>query len=177
MCGAGSSFLSLLPGKGFFADQACTLGRLLTGRLAEPIRTSRSFLSARLRGIKSSAQADIVRQLRTSRASDVTQTKGLAEQRAATPGLISGRVRQSIISAARALFAEKGYSGATVDEIVVKMLWGGGRRGLWHSRRSVQRHQWSAPCRNLLMRAGPSPPSSRIARSSPQSRSLNRNGW
>ena len=59
----------------------------------------------------------------------------------------------------------------------VKMLWGGGRRGLWHSRRSVQRHQWSAPCRNLLMRAGPSPPSSRIARSSPQSRWLNRNGW
>jgi hypothetical protein len=38
----------------------------------------------------------------------------------------------------------------------VKMLWGGGRRGLWHSRRSVQRHQWSAPCRNVLMRAGPS---------------------
>src|SRR6516225_11284832 len=28
----------------------------------------------------------------------------------------------------------------------VKMLWGGGRRGLWDSRRSVQRHQWSAPC-------------------------------
>jgi hypothetical protein len=52
-------------------------------------------------------------------------------------------------------------------------LWGlrcygaGGRRGLWHSRRSVQQHQWSAPCRNLLMRAGPSPPSSRIALSSP----------
>jgi hypothetical protein len=38
----------------------------------------------------------------------------------------------------------------------VKMLWGGRRRGLWYSRRSVQRHQWSAPCRNLLMRAGPS---------------------
>ena len=48
----------------------------------------------------------------------------------------------------------------------IKMLWGGGRRGLWHSRRSVQRHQWSAPCRNLLMRAGPSPPSSRIGSTS-----------
>jgi len=50
----------------------------------------------------------------------VTQTKGQAEQRGSTAGLISGPVRQSIIGAARALFAEKGYSGATVDEIAVK---------------------------------------------------------
>ena len=71
---------------------------------------------------------------------------------------------------------DRAYRAGRCDHWV-KMLWGGGRRGLWHSRRSVQRHQWSAPCRNLLMRAGPSPPSSRIARSSPQSRSLNRNGW
>jgi AcrR family transcriptional regulator len=49
----------------------------------------------------------------------VTQTKGLVEQRA-VPRRISGPVRQKIIAAARALFAEKGYSGATVDEIVVK---------------------------------------------------------
>jgi AcrR family transcriptional regulator len=62
----------------------------------------------------------MVRRLRTSRASDVTATKGLAEQHAATSGLASGRVRQNIIGAARALFAEKGYSSATVDEIVVK---------------------------------------------------------
>ena len=66
---------------------------------------------------------------------------------------------------------------AARSKLWIKMLWGGGRRGLWHSRRSVQRHQWSAPCRNLLMRAGPSPPSSRIARSSPQPRWPNRNGW
>jgi len=66
------------------------------------------------------AQACIVRRLWTSRASDVTETKGLAEQRATTAGLIRGPVRQNIIGAARALFAEKGYSGATVDEIVVK---------------------------------------------------------
>jgi AcrR family transcriptional regulator len=50
----------------------------------------------------------------------VTQTKGLAEQLGSTAGLISGPVRQNIIGAARALFAERGYSGATVDEIVVK---------------------------------------------------------
>ena len=50
----------------------------------------------------------------------MTQTKGQAEQRGSTAGLISGPVRQSIIGAARALFAEKGYSGATVDEIAVK---------------------------------------------------------
>jgi AcrR family transcriptional regulator len=46
--------------------------------------------------------------------------KGLAEQRAAIPGRISGSVRRNVIGAARALFAEKGYNGATVDEIVVK---------------------------------------------------------
>jgi AcrR family transcriptional regulator len=57
--------------------------------------------------------------LRTSRASAVTQTKGLAEQRT-IPRRISGAVRQKIIAAARALFAEKGYSGAKVDEIIVK---------------------------------------------------------
>jgi AcrR family transcriptional regulator len=50
----------------------------------------------------------------------VTQTKGQAEQRGSTAGLTSGPVRRSIIGAARALFAEKGYSGASVDEIVVK---------------------------------------------------------
>jgi AcrR family transcriptional regulator len=50
----------------------------------------------------------------------VTQTKGLAEQRAAAARPISGRVRQNIIGAARALFAEKGYSGSTVDEIAMK---------------------------------------------------------
>src|SRR6516164_5476826 len=61
----------------------------------------------------------VVRRLRTSRASDVTQTKGLAEQRAASARPI-GPVRQNIIGAARALFAEKGYSGTTVDEIVAK---------------------------------------------------------
>jgi AcrR family transcriptional regulator len=68
----------------------------------------------------SSAQADIVRQLRTSWAFDVVQTKGLAEQRAATARPISGPVRQNIIGAARALFAQKGYSGTAVDEIAVK---------------------------------------------------------
>ena len=62
----------------------------------------------------------VVRRLRTSRASDVTQTKGLAEQRAASARPIGGPVRQNIIGAARALFAEKGYSGTTVDEIVAK---------------------------------------------------------
>jgi AcrR family transcriptional regulator len=66
------------------------------------------------------AQACIVRRLWTSRASDVTETKRLAEQRATTAGPIRAPVRQNIIGAARALFAEKGYSGATVDEIVVK---------------------------------------------------------
>ena len=50
----------------------------------------------------------------------MTQTKGLAEQRAATARPISGPVRQNIIGAARALFAEKGYSGTAVDEIAVK---------------------------------------------------------
>jgi AcrR family transcriptional regulator len=50
----------------------------------------------------------------------VTQAKGLAEQSTKASRLVSGRVRQSIISAARALFAEKGYSGATVDEIIIK---------------------------------------------------------
>src|SRR5215471_20203055 len=50
----------------------------------------------------------------------MTQTKGLAEQRTVTARPISGPVRQNIIGAARALFAEKGYSGSTVDEIVVK---------------------------------------------------------
>jgi sugar lactone lactonase YvrE len=55
-----------------------------------------------------------------------------------------------------------------LDRVTIKMLWGGADgEGLWHSRRSVQRHQRSATCRNLLRRAGPSPPSSRIARSSP----------
>src|SRR5215467_11405403 len=62
----------------------------------------------------------VVRRLRTSRASDVTQTKGLAEQRAASARPIGGPVRQNIIGAARALFAEKGYSDTTVDEIVLK---------------------------------------------------------
>jgi ATP-dependent DNA ligase len=48
----------------------------------------------------------------------------------------------------------------------LKILWGGwtARGRGTHSRRSVQRHQWSATCRNLLKRAGPSPPSNRIAR-------------
>jgi AcrR family transcriptional regulator len=54
-----------------------------------------------------------------SRASDVTQGKGLAEQPRAS-GLTTGGVRRSIIGAARALFANKGYSGTTVDEIVAK---------------------------------------------------------
>jgi ATP-dependent DNA ligase len=61
----------------------------------------------------------------------------------------------------------------------LKILWGGwtARGRGTHSRRSVQRHQWSATCRNLLKRADPSPPSNRIARSSPQSRWLSRSGW
>jgi bifunctional non-homologous end joining protein LigD len=48
----------------------------------------------------------------------------------------------------------------------LKILWGGwtARGRGTHSRRSVQRHQWSATCRNLLKRVGPSPPSNRIAR-------------
>jgi AcrR family transcriptional regulator len=50
----------------------------------------------------------------------VTQTKGLDEQRAAIPVRIGGLVRRNIVGAARALFAEKGYSGTTVDEIVAK---------------------------------------------------------
>jgi len=77
-------------------------------------------LSAPFHGILGERAGRIVRRLQTSRASDVTQTKGLAEQRAAPPGLISGSVRLNIIGAARALFAEKGYNGATVDEIVAK---------------------------------------------------------
>lgn len=50
----------------------------------------------------------------------MTQTKELSDQRAATSGLVGGRVRQKIIDAARVLFAEKGYSGTTVDEIASK---------------------------------------------------------
>ena len=73
--------------------------------------------------------------------------------------------------------ADRPYRGGRSKDWI-KILWGGADgEGLWHSRCSVQRHQWSATCRNLLKRAGPSPPSSRIARSSPQSRWLNRNGW
>lgn len=50
----------------------------------------------------------------------MTQAKGLTEQHQAPSRPVSGRVRQSIVGAARALFAEKGYSGTTVDEIVVR---------------------------------------------------------
>ena len=50
----------------------------------------------------------------------MTQAKGLTDQHQAPSRALSGRVRQSIVSAARALFAEKGYSGTTVDEIVVR---------------------------------------------------------
>jgi len=52
--------------------------------------------------------------------SDVTQAKGLTDQHQAPSRALNGRVRQSIVGAARALFAEKGYSGTTVDEIVVR---------------------------------------------------------
>lgn len=68
-----------------------------------------------------SEQSDIRQRLRTlSRVFDVTHTKGLAERRGATARPIGGPARQNIIRAARALFADKGYSGTTVDEIVVK---------------------------------------------------------
>jgi bifunctional non-homologous end joining protein LigD len=63
--------------------------------------------------------------------------------------------------------ADRPYRGGRSKDWI-KILWGGADgEGLWHSRRSVQRHQWSATCRNLLKRAGPSPPSSSITRSSP----------
>jgi AcrR family transcriptional regulator len=50
----------------------------------------------------------------------VTQAKGRLTEHQARPRPASGHVRQSIAIAARALFAQKGYSGATVDEIIVK---------------------------------------------------------
>ena len=50
----------------------------------------------------------------------MTQAKGLTEQYQAPSRSAGGRVRQSIVGAARALFAEKGYSGTTVDEIVIR---------------------------------------------------------
>jgi AcrR family transcriptional regulator len=50
----------------------------------------------------------------------VTQAKGRLTEHQARSRPASGHVRQSILIAARALFAQKGYSGATVDEIIVK---------------------------------------------------------
>jgi AcrR family transcriptional regulator len=50
----------------------------------------------------------------------VTQVKGRLTEHQARSRPASGHVRQSILIAARALFAQKGYSGATVDEIIVK---------------------------------------------------------
>ena len=85
------------------------------------MRTSRCFLSAPFRGIlvvSTDRYCTVTVDLNVGHR--MTLAKGLAEQRAATPRLVNGRVRQNIIGAARALFAEKGYSGATVDEIVVK---------------------------------------------------------
>jgi AcrR family transcriptional regulator len=53
-------------------------------------------------------------------ASVVSQAKALTEQQAVSSGLVTSRARQGIVSAARELFADKGYSGATVDEIAIK---------------------------------------------------------
>jgi AcrR family transcriptional regulator len=50
----------------------------------------------------------------------VTQAKGRLTEHQARSRPASGHVRQSIVIAARALFAQKGYSAATVDEIIVK---------------------------------------------------------
>jgi AcrR family transcriptional regulator len=48
----------------------------------------------------------------------VTEETELDESRPSRPH--GKRVRRNIIDAARALFAEKGYSGAKVEEIVVR---------------------------------------------------------
>ena len=50
----------------------------------------------------------------------MSQAKALTEQQAVSSGLVTSRARQGIVSAARELFADKGYSGATVDEIAIK---------------------------------------------------------
>jgi hypothetical protein len=52
---------------------------------------------------------------------------------------------------------------AALDDLVgsVKMLWGE-RRGYGTPSALLNGYRWSAPCRKLLTRAGPSPPSSRI---------------